>query len=1008
MSAQPTQYYLDKMRSRTVKKALYKEIHSSNKRLSFAASSSYQPQSLAEYLLLNPDPYARTDSLRVTAADVRAEAEELAGTHVSAAGAAAGCLGGSSRFDTSTSASSAGQERRRTIMEESDIQSIRRMIVDEPRAEILGAHSPSPPASPLRSGNPDSSAHRFPDRGATDERLPGSLLSFSAADTASSRRLLLLSDRQLMRAHLSQRERPLPEALSHKLCQTVQFKPSSAIYTNVFGYRIPVRMTAKRAALATPAGVELHPARFAERHAEGGELKGAVLLRMKKLASYRPDNAASGADRLDFLDYKLPAIVADALDREQAARYIGGSPRAVPVAPAGIHERGPRATPASDPAAYADVEAIRNDASNAIVAENLVNASKYDPRHIARVVSAVAEKSKICDLSAYDNASLISRVLQSPERVLQMIYGINPENHTLSEDCGCTCHSMSDAQIRLIEAKRCPLCLHVYKRPQPLDSRRALADAANLLGSREARAKSLYNIDFDSLGGNGAEASRVPADISDSSSCNEDDERLKLEEDYLSLRGARRIVRKQMRIVPPKDRLLLAATQQAFFSTKLWTERLLSDISPGMSADEITQLIHNHRYDAFGGKIGQATMSASQAGISGPLSAASLASSKRKASYTQAHPRPLEHQASGSSLNRSVLITELPHKDLVPVSTLKAGISESGRRSRACQQILRATSQEPTHFAVTQEMRKKRPVDIQLKNIAYAKRRLHELDHARATVDAATQFIKYLDVEELDECVTSSQTPKFLLPSVSCRLSSSELDHFKRSVDSLGTPALTSSLREHESLGGHGGYSSTDAGENHEESVSLSGGKVACKNHEPKNQLTAIETLNAMLLSGDFGNDVTKESPRKNSSEATTHPIPGSEYVSALKGVSSASAQDTPDASFEKNVPTLALSRQLKNVIGSSHSDLPILKAHEVRRAIDRAKSKLENFVAKTELVDAAPAKRKVVSSFSLHSRTDQTSRAIDYDIQRAMAVGKTLTTNNIEERGSAMAARQV
>lgn len=233
----------------------------------------------------------------------------------------------------------------------------------------------------------------------------------------------------------------------------------------------------------------------------------------------------------------------------------------------------------------------------------------------------------VLDLETTVERRKFERVLHSPAKLQEKVFQVNPEQVIAADSCRCDCHTLPPHQIELLPYLRCPMCLckirsAMENEPEPgttslYQHLKKAASMKNKNMPRNLLHNSKTNVDSlvyrtTVLPPEEDSASTAAHDNSTKSLLNELREEkeetaqfigsplgaINVSPQAISPRLAQRLINRGLnKVTTRNEKLLRAALQQAILADKLWTDRLLMDISPGITPQEIIDILQKRRYD---------------------------------------------------------------------------------------------------------------------------------------------------------------------------------------------------------------------------------------------------------------------------------------------------------------------------------------------------------------------------------------------------------------------------
>lgn len=219
------------------------------------------------------------------------------------------------------------------------------------------------------------------------------------------------------------------------------------------------------------------------------------------------------------------------------------------------------------------------------------------------------------------------RVLKSPVKLQEQVFQINPEQVMAENSCRCDCHTLPPHQIDLLPYLRCPMCLckirsaaesapepgttSLYQHIKKAASMKNKNVSGNLLHGSKANVDSLvYRTTIlppeEEPAGTATHDTATKKFLNDLKDEKEEGAQfvgsplgaINVSPQAISPRLAQRLINRGLnRVTTRNEKLLRAALQQAILADKLWTDRLLMDISPGVTPQEIIDILQKRRYD---------------------------------------------------------------------------------------------------------------------------------------------------------------------------------------------------------------------------------------------------------------------------------------------------------------------------------------------------------------------------------------------------------------------------
>ena len=506
-----------------------------------------------------------------------------------------------------------------------------------------------------------------------------SLPSFSAMDLeekatkAKTKRLMNKVEDHLLKAKARSMSKSSPEELSNTLMHSVSDVPvSSALVTNLCGIDIPVRIAEKRLAVSCDEGIDLKPAIYEQtNHSSGKEEQGSST-RLQKYMTYKYDPPTELSSGIDFIDNKVPFLVHERIITAASGRScdnggFNGRPGKrsstlgidlVATAPEGLRTYFSRssspklsitstgtnvATPrkssgdnSSTKSVTSKKTPIRQERSH--LRDALLEAPKQflpeqtlqnyaDYKTSVTINQMPHLEQDVLELETTVERRKFERVLQSPGKLQERVFQINPEQVIAENSCKCDCHTLPPHQLELLPYLRCPMCLckirsaaetipepgttSLYQHLKKAAAMKNKSAPGNLLHGSKANIDSLVyrttilppEEDSASTAAHDAATKKFLDDIKE-----EKEEgaqfagsplgTINVSPQAISPRLAQRLINRGLnKVTTRNEKLLRAALQQAILADKLWTDRLLMDISPGVTPKEIIEILQKRRYD---------------------------------------------------------------------------------------------------------------------------------------------------------------------------------------------------------------------------------------------------------------------------------------------------------------------------------------------------------------------------------------------------------------------------
>ncbi|EFO62602.1 Hypothetical protein GLP15_3915 [Giardia lamblia P15] len=233
----------------------------------------------------------------------------------------------------------------------------------------------------------------------------------------------------------------------------------------------------------------------------------------------------------------------------------------------------------------------------------------------------------VLDLETTVERRKFERVLHSPAKLQEKVFQVNPEQVIAADSCRCDCHALPQHQVELLPYLRCPMCLckirsvtentpepgttSLYQHLKKVVSMKNKSVPRNLLHNSKTNIDSLvYRTTV--LPPEENSASTTAHDSSTKNLLTELREEkeenaqfigsplgaINVSPQAISPRLAQRLINRGLnKVTTRNEKLLRAALQQAILADKLWTDRLLMDISPGITPQEIIAILQKRRYD---------------------------------------------------------------------------------------------------------------------------------------------------------------------------------------------------------------------------------------------------------------------------------------------------------------------------------------------------------------------------------------------------------------------------
>ncbi|TNJ29964.1 hypothetical protein GMRT_13544 [Giardia muris] len=444
-----------------------------------------------------------------------------------------------------------------------------------------------------------------------------------------TRRLLRKAEAQLQTIRARSLGKPVADNLSQKLSG----EPHSSLVTNLHGDPIPVRIVEKRLAVCCDDGVDLKPAIYDQVNPLANKADKLSEIRLAKYQSYKYDPPVNLSETCDFIDNKVPFLVHERTAKngdlgekqpENTARYLRPSGDGL-----SLHLSEPNSIEAMIPEAERarllhheslDESSVQRPTTPRDLPNTPGTASASVPSPEQSKHARAQARSRGSD-TAYITAAGQRRfegLISMPARMAMRTFELNPEQVVGANTCKCACHAMTEEARQEFPQLRCPLCLCRIRDPHPpssLTKNRKANVSPNLLQESQANVDALhYNAhvvlpeteeesNVELING---QAELVDKDLAAVQEDLEDKRqfagsplgKVPLGENAISPRRAKSLIDRGLNQANThNEKLLRAALQQAILADKLWTDRLLSDISPGVSPKEIITAIKKRRYD---------------------------------------------------------------------------------------------------------------------------------------------------------------------------------------------------------------------------------------------------------------------------------------------------------------------------------------------------------------------------------------------------------------------------